>query len=170
MGDDLAYGCLFCRTGSERMIAELINAQIDDISAAIPIKIRKRYHDGECQTEKVLLLPGYVLFKSKPEAKVKQLEEITHVHRILKYADASWILKGLDLEFAAFFFESSEIEYSKAEFVDGHIHFIDGFLKGHDDDVVRLNKRMKTAEVKLGICDSNIWIGYEEVERKPAKM
>ena len=107
------------------------------------------------------LLPGYVFFRIAPDTRIAPIEEIPSALRVLKYTDESWYLREFDLEFALFFFMNSEIEYSKAEFVDGHIHFIDGFLKGHDNNVIRLNKRMKTVEVKLDICEATIWVGYD---------
>lgn len=161
MSNELLYGCLFCKTGSEHEVANRINEIAGENAAIVPIKLRKRYHDGECIIEKVTLLPGYVFFRIAPDTRIAPIEEIPSALRVLKYTDESWYLREFDLEFALFFFMNSEIEYSKAEFVDGHIHFIDGFLKGHDNNVIRLNKRMKTVEVKLDICEATIWVGYD---------
>lgn len=163
MEDQVIYGCLFCRTGSERMVADRINEQVNGFSAVVPIKVRRRYHDGECNIEKVLLLPGYVFLRTTSEMEMDSLGTIPNVHKVLKYPKGAWQLHDTDRQFAEFFFEHGEIEYSHAEFVNGRIHFLDGFLQGHDDNVVRLNKRMRVAEIRLKICEARIWAGYEEV-------
>ena len=42
------------------------------------------------------------------------------------------------------------------------LHFEDGFLYGCDDAVIRVNRRKKTAEIRLGIDRLAFWIGYNE--------
>ena len=48
----------------------------------------------------------------------------------------------------------------KSNCVNRKLHFEDGFLYGHDDAVLRVNRRKKTAEVRLEIDQRAFWIGY----------
>ena len=49
--------------------------------------------------------------------------------------------------------------------IDGKLHFEDDFLYGYDDAVLRVSRRKKTVEVRLGIDQLTFWIGYCETAK-----
>ena len=155
------YGCLFCRTGAEVTIARYINQMLIGIEAIAPMRTRRKTVAGKAIEDQVQLLPGYIFFRTENEEQPTQLTHITHVLKLLEYDNLSWKLTGSDREFAEFLFDN-ELLQLHVTFIGGKLHFEDGFLYGYDDAVVRVNRRKKTAEVRLGIDRLAFWIWYKE--------
>ena len=156
------YGCLFCRTGAEATIAGYINRMMPEIESVAPIRIRRKTVDGKIVEDQVQLLPGYIFFRTEMDEQPSQLTHITHVLKLLEYDNHSWKLTGSDSEFAEFLFDNDLLQPPHVTFIGGKLHFEDGFLYGYDDAVIRVNRRKKTAEVRLGIDRLAFWIGYDE--------
>ena len=154
------YGCLFCRTGAEATIAGYINQTITDVEAVAPTRARRKTVAGKPVEDQVQLLPGYLFFRTESDEQLPQLTRITNVLKLLEYDNLSWELTGGDREFAEFLFDNDLLQLSHVTFIDGRIHFEDGFLYGRDDAVLRVNRRKKTVEVSLDINRLAFWIGY----------
>ena len=156
------YGCLFCRTGAEATIASYINQTITDVEAVAPTRIRRKTVAGKAIEDQVQLLPGYIFFRTESDEPLPLLTRITNVLKLLEYDNLSWELTSSDRAFAEFLFDNDLLQPPHVTFIDGRLHFEDGFLYGHDDAVLRVNRRKKTAEVRLGIDRLAFWIGYTE--------
>ena len=156
------YGCLFCRTGAETTLAGYINQTITNVEAVAPTRTRRKTVSGKAIEDQVQLLPGYIFFRTKTDEQVPQLTHITNVLKLLEYDNLSWELTGGDREFAEFLFDNDLLQPPHVSFIDGRLHFEDSFLYGHDDAVLRVSRRKKTAEVRLGIDRLAFWIGYDE--------
>ncbi len=156
------YGCLFCRTGVEATIAGCINQMMIGIEAVAPMRTRRKTIDGKVIEDQVQLLPGYIFFRTENEEHPTHLTYITHVLKLLEYDNLSWKLTGSDREFAEFLFDNELLQPPHVTFMGGRLHFENGFLYGYDDAVVRVNRRKKTAEVRLGIGRLAFWILYNE--------
>ncbi len=163
MGDRVwRYGCLFCRTGAEAAIAGYINQTMIGIEAIAPIRTRRKTVAGKAIEDQVQLLPGYIFFRTETDEQPTQLTHITHVLKLLEYDNLNWKLTGNDREFAEFLFDNELLQSPRVTFIDGKLHFEDSFLYGHDDAVVRVNRRKQTVEVRLEIDKLAFWIGYVE--------
>ena len=138
------YGCLFCRTGAEATIVGYINQTITDVEAVAPTRTRRKTVAGKVIEDQV------------------QLTRITNVLKLLEYDNLSWELTGGDRQFAEFLFDNDLLQPLHVSFIDGKLHFEDGFLYGHDDAVLRVNRRKKTAEIRLVIDRLAFWISYTE--------
>lgn len=158
------YGCLFCRTGAEASIAGYINQTITDVEAVAPTRIRRKIVAGKIVKDQVQLLPGYIFFRTEFDEQILKLARITNVFKLLEYDNLCWELDGSDKEFAEYLFDNDLLQPPHASFVDGRLHFEDGFLYGHDDAVLRVNRRKKTAEIRLEIDRLAFWIGYIDKE------
>lgn len=156
------YGCLFCRTGAEATIAVYINQSIPDVEAVAPTRTRRKTVAGKVIEDQVQLLPGYIFFRTKTDEQLSLLTRITNVLKLLQYDNLSWELTGGDREFAEFLFDNDLLQPPRVTFIDGRMHFEDGFLYGYDDAVLCVNWRKKTAEVRLGIDRLAFWIRYNE--------
>ena len=154
------YGCLFCRTGAEATIAGYINQTITDVEAVAPTRTRRKTVAGKAIEDQVQLLPGYIFFRAESDEPLPLLTRITNVLKLLEYDNLSWELTGGDREFAEFLFDNDLLQSPHVSFIDGKLHFEDGFLYGHDDVVLRVNRRKRTAEVRLGINRLAFWISY----------
>lgn len=158
------YGCLFCRTGTEATIASYINQTITNVEAVAPTRTRRKTVAGKAIEDQTQLLPGYIFFRTETDEQVPQLTHITNVLKLLEYDNLSWELTGGDREFAEFLFGNDLLQPPHVSFIDGKLHFEDGFLYGHDDAVLRVNRRKKTAEIRLVIDRLAFWIGYIDNE------
>ena len=154
------YGCLFCRTGAEATIAGYINQTITDVEAVAPTRTRRKTITGKTVEDQVQLLPGYIFFRTESDEPLPLLPRITNVLKLLEYDNLSWKLTGGDKEFAEFLFDNDLLQPPHVTFIDGKLHFKDGFLYGHDDAVLRVNRRKRTADVRLGINRLAFWISY----------
>ena len=90
------------------------------------------------------------------------MTRITNVLKLLEYDNLGRELTGGDREFAEFLFDNDLLQPPRVTFIDGRMHFEDGFLYGYDDAVLCVNRRKKTAEVRLGIDRLAFWIRYNE--------
>ena len=156
------YGCLFCRTGAEATTASYINQTITDVEAVAPTRTRRKTVAGKAVEDQVQLLPGYIFFRTESDEPLPLLTRITNVLKLLEYKNLGWELTGGDREFAEFLFDNDLLQPPYVTFIDEKLHFEDGFLYGHDDAVLRVNRRKKTAEVRLRIDRLAFWIGYIE--------
>ena len=156
------YGCLFCRTGAEATIAGYINQTITDVEAVAPTRTRRKTVASKVIEDQVQLLPGYIFFRVESDESIPRLPLIANVLKSLEYDNLSWELTGGDREFAEFLFDNDLLQPPHVSFIDGRLHFEDGFLYGHDDAVLRVNRRKRTAEVRLEIDQLAFWIGYTD--------
>lgn len=156
------YGCLFCRTGAEATIAGYINQTITNVEAVAPSRTSRKTVAGKVIEDQVQLLPGYIFFRTESDEPISRLTRITNVLKLLEYDNLSWELTCGDREFAEFLFDNDLLQPPHVTFIDRKLHFEDGFLYGHDDAVLRVNWRKKTAEVRLGIDRLAFWISYTE--------
>lgn len=158
------YDCLFCRTGAEATIAGYINQTITGVEAVAPTRTRRKTVAGKAVEDQVQLLPGYIFFRTESDEQLSLLARITNGLKLLEYDNLSWELTDVDKEFAEFLFDNDLFQQPHVTFIDGRLHFEDGFLYGHDDAVLRINRRKKTVEVRLEIDRLAFWIGYIDKE------
>lgn len=156
------YGCLFCHTGRETAIANYIKQTMTGMEAVAPMRTRRKTVAGKVIEDRGQLLPGYIFFRTEADEQPARLTHITHVLKLLEYSNLNWELIGNDREFAEFLFDNSLLQTPHVTFIDGKLHFEDGFFYGHDDAVIRVNRRKRTAEVQLEIDKLAFWIGYIE--------
>ena len=158
------YGCLFCRTGAEATIAGYINQTITNVEAVAPTRTRRKMVAGKAVEDQVQLLPGYIFFRTESDEQIPQLTRIINVLKLLEYDNLNWELTGGDREFAELLFDNDLFQMPHVTFIDGKLHFGDGFLYGYDDAVLCVNRRKKTAEIRLEIDRLAFWIGYIDKE------
>ena len=170
-------GCFFCKCGKERDVVRHFRAVFPKDRAIVPTRTRYRRTREAVFEEEVPLLPGYVFFEIREEG--KPAPEITEgillalldfartdsVLRLLKYTDGDWRLRGFDDQFAEMLIKTGgNIGVSKAYFDEGkRIRITDGFLKDYEGDIVRVNKKTRTAEISVDFQGKKVsmWLGYE---------
>ena len=119
---------------------------------------------GKAVEDQVQLLPGYIFFRTESDEQIPQLTRIINVLKLLEYDNLNWELTGGDREFAELLFDNDLFQMPHVTFIDGKLHFEDGFLYGYDDAVLCVNRRKKTAEIRLEIDRLAFWIGYIDKE------
>lgn len=158
------YGCVFCRTGREIHLAEDIKRIYPQVEVIVPHKLRNRRQGGQKIEEKVILFPAYVFVRADEYFPLLKLSSIADVYRVLCDSDHNWYLTGKDEEICRTLFQFSGcVGFSKAHYEGDRIVVGDGFLKGREGDIVRVNRKAGTAQVKI-ILDGKIiyvWCGLE---------
>ncbi|MDO4867175.1 MAG: hypothetical protein Q4C10_11530 [Clostridia bacterium] len=168
--DSEQYGCLFCRTGREESVIRQLEKRFPGIEAIAPVKLRRRRMGGMLVDERVSLFPGYVFFRNVELATFGLMNRLEHVLRLLTYRDGTWWLHGWDEQLARRLFEAGGVVgYSTAYFDEGQrIHILEGFLKDHEGSITRVNRRAKTAEVRVDLHGKQfyVWLGFEVIDEK----
>ena len=158
-------GCLFCRTGREENVIRQLRFLIPQVRALAPKKTRYRREGGVAREETVSLLPGYVFFEAPDDALMAPVIRLEDVLRLLAYSDGDWRLHGSDDQFAGLLFGAEgSIGLSTAYFDEGdRIRVTGGFMMEYEGFITRVNRRARTAEVRIPFQDKQItmWLGYE---------
>lgn len=166
----IEYGIVFCITGKELTVAQRLERNIHGLRALSPVKLRYRRMGGIAQEEKVVLFPGYVFIKLTNDADMKDIQQDQDVLRLLytNLEEKDWHLTGQDRAIAEEFFRiDGVIGFSKAYFDEGdRIHIIEGFLKDREGQIIRVNKRAKTAEICVWLAGKkmDLWLGFEKIQ------
>lgn len=166
-GGGMRMGCLFCRSGSEgRLLSEMALAH-GDIELLSPQKVRLRRMGGRRIEERTTLFPGYLFFRTRGEPDFREWTRRKHLYRLLTYPDGDWILHGADRAVAEWLFDRRGIVgLSRACHEGDGLRFVDGMLEGREPEIVKLNRRACTAQVKLDLMGIplTLWLGYELID------
>lgn len=164
-----AYGCIFCRTGSEKLLAESLEREYPGIRVLAAAKKRMRRQGKMLIEEQVSLFPGYLFFQAERNLEVGNMIRREDVFRILRDSQGSWQLHGEDADFArALFEQDGVIGLSKAYYEGDRIRITDGMLKMYEGRILRVNRRSNTAQVSVGIAGQEVtlWLGFELIDKK----
>ena len=167
-GEELAYGCLFCRTGKEKRIAEEIEKELAGIRVVFAEKLRKRRQGGGSVEESVALFPGYLFFRACADFDARALARRQDVYRLLCDGEGIWHLRGSDLKLARGLFDcGGVVGFSSAYYEGDRIRITDGLLKAYEGQIIRVNRRNQTAQIALGLDgrEVTVWLGFELIEK-----
>ena len=168
-GAPIRYGCLFCRVGSEESVVRTVKERLTSVDAVRLTKVRRRYTAGQVREETVSLLPGYVFVRAPEDYPLFYRAKLQGVHRVLSDTEGRWQLHGTDAEFTEKAFGTQGvIGLSQAWFEGDRIRISGGFLQGYEGNILRVNKRRGTAQVRLTLDQKEmlIWVGYELIQPK----
>lgn len=168
-GAPIRYGCLFCRVGAEESVVQTVTERLENVDAIRLTKVRRRYTAGQVREETVSLLPGYVFVRAPEDYPLFFRAKVPNVHRVLTDTEGRWQMQGADEEFVRRTFEAQGvIGLSQAWFEGDRIRVSSGFLQGYDGNILRVNKRRGTAQVRLMLDQKEIlvWLGYELIQPK----
>ncbi len=170
--------CLFCQTGSEKKVTELINRY--GWGRAIFGEKVKVVHKGHGQEERQLLplLPGYVFVYMGGEISGGRQTHrdylgIDGVIRLLTYGETQQEeLMGRDLVFADWLWRcGGRVEVMKAIRVGDRVEINDPLFKELQGTIVRMDRRKKSVTVKLEseAGDKFITLSYDVVQEAGAE-
>ena len=161
---EMAYACVYCRTGGEEQLVRDLKAGFPDVTAMNPTKLRYRRINGKPVAEKVALFPGYIFLRLPGDYSTHRLKLGGLLYKILRDSDNDWRLSGADRAFAEKLFDTDGVlGFSKAFYEGDRIHVVDGPLKALEGNIIRVNHRKRTAQVQLNIqgMDMSVWLGFE---------
>lgn len=166
----LAYGCLFCRCGSEDRLRSQLMSLNPRIEAVVATRKRIRIIRGERAEESVPLFPGYVFFSAPDELDMPELLKRQGLSGALIRHDGRWALHGRDRSLAEFLFDHGGcVGISRARYQDGRLTVIDGPLKAFEASIVSVNQKTRAARVRTDLFGVTIplWFGLEIVHTNP---
>lgn len=165
--EETAYACVYCKTGSEEQLVRDLKMSWPDLTAMNPTKLRYRRINGKPVAEKVSLFPGYIFLCLPGDYPIYRLKLSGLLYKILRDSDDDWRLSGADRVFAQKLFETDGVlGFSKAFYEGDRIHIVDGPLKALEGNIIRVNHRKRTAQVRLSVqgVDMSVWLGFELME------
>lgn len=165
--ETLEFGCIFCRTGCELRIADDIESAHPEVCAFVPRRLRNRHLVSGNLQEAVILFPGYVFIAAPADYPAARLTENRHCYRLLHAENGRWQLRGADRNLVQMMYASHGIVgISRAYYEGSRIRIVDGFLRGREGEIIRVNRRAQTAQVQLRILDRTLlaWVGFELLE------
>ena len=156
--------CVFCMTGYEQQVADLIN-ESQAARAIFPIQIKRIRNRRTWQEMSVPLLPSYVFVYSGAELRAADLTKVQNVIRVLSYGDdPEGTLYGADRTFADLLWaRGGRLGVLKAMRIGERVEIVDGLFKALRGRVVAMDKRKQVAKVELDIVGSlkNIWLSFD---------
>ena len=166
--EDIAYGCLFCITGKEELIAKRISEKCKDVRAITMRKMKYRTNNGQKSKEEALLLPSYVFFMAPSDIEPFRAFPKTDVIRILCTGDGMWQLQGEDRRFTRWLFQyNGLLDFSQAYREGDRIHIVSGPLKDMEGKITKVDRRGCSGQVAILFNGRvlPVWLGFELIER-----
>lgn len=163
-----AYGCIFCLTGKERVIAECIQRTCPGVHATAAMQEKHKSTNGKKSRIQAVMLPGYVFFEAPDDVNIILSFPKMDVIRILKEDDHDWRLAGNDYKFAKWLFSYDGcIRFSTAYREGERIRIASGPLKDMEGMISRIDKRGRSGLVTLKFDkrDVKVWLGFELIEK-----
>ncbi len=161
-----SYGCVFCLTGKERQVAEMIRLACPEAEAITMRKTRYRTCRKVKTLEEVIVMPSYVFFKAPSET--EPLVRFPHqdVIRILTTDHGEWRLSGADEQFVKWLFHYHGLLGLSQAFKEGdRIRIVSGPLKDMEGKITRVDKRGCSGQVVLSFNgkDIPVWLSFEMI-------
>ncbi len=161
------YGCIFCLTGKEELVAENLERTNPDIRSSPVRQVKRKTSKGQVRHETSVIFPGYVFMEVPANWELDQRFPKDGVVSVLTYPGGDWRLCGNDEKFARWLFScDGTIQISKAYREGGRIRIISGPLKDFEGQILRVDKRNKSGQIALTFENKvvKIWLGFELVD------
>ena len=162
-----AYGCLFCITGKENLVANCIQIYSKDVRARAANQTMRHTYQGVTKLQNDVILKGYVFFETNADASIDGLLPPNDILSVLSYSDGDWRLYGDDLEYAKWIFKyNGVLPLSKAYKIGDRIYIIDGPLKDLEGSITRIDKRNRSGQITLNFAgrEQKVWLGFDIVK------
>lgn len=164
---DWVYGCVFCKTGREKAVAERLMDECKAMRALPVTQVKRRTIKGKTGTVTGTLFPGYVFFEVPDKSLPNVSFAVDGVLSVLKSGENGWRLHGEDEAFARWLFNhDGVIGLSKAYREGDRVHILEGPLKDFEGKIIRIDRRNKSGQVELVVSGRavKIWLGFELVD------
>jgi transcription antitermination factor NusG len=166
---DFVY-CLFCSTGHENIVSEIIKTKGYNV---IPVTAKRVIIEhGKRKSVLRHLLPGYIFFGSDIKLNGNDLKTLLtneYMIKFIGYADGTKEIRGSDLEFVYMFVRNEgKFEALEAVEIDSYVTVTDGVLKSFNGKVIKINRRRKCALIEFELFENNnrIWLSYKVIEKR----
>ena len=143
--------CVFCKTGSEKDVAQRVHTIDNRIEAIAPVCTLQEKRQGKWEQREQILLPGYVFLYAEEEMQVELRGEVSDLYKVLVYGTGLRELYGVDYEYSMWIYRhQGSINTSKVLTEGRNVKVIDGPLLDGFGTIVRLDKHKR-----------RVWIDFE---------
>lgn len=166
------YGCVFCTTGKETVVARLIERAGRDwgVHAVAARQEKHKSENGKKSKIIAVVLKSYVFFRAPadmPDIAWMPREDII---KVLTYEDGDWRLMGEDGRFAEWLFSYDGLLSFSTAYKEGErIRIISGPLKDMEGQIRRIDKRGRSGQVAIEFNHkvTQVWLGFDLVNPMP---
>ena len=92
--------CVFCKTGSEKDVAQRVHTIDNRIEAIAPVCTLQEKRQGKWEQREQILLPGYVFLYAEEEIQVELRAKVTNLIKVLEYETGLRELDGMGYEYS----------------------------------------------------------------------
>lgn len=163
-----AYGCVFCVTGKEEVVASNIQRDYLGVHATAVRQVKRKKLHGSTSLVTQIVFPGYVFLEADPGNEYVFRIPWDGALRLLTSSNRSWQLYGYDERFARWIFSlNGLISLSEAYKEGDRVKIISGPLKDLEGYILRVDMRNQSGQIALMFNNRLVktWLGFELVER-----
>jgi len=143
--------CVFCKTGSEKNVVQLMTALNNRLEAIAPVRVLQEKRKGKWQQREQILFPGYVFLYAEEEIDFELIKRIPGFYKVLGNESNLKKLQGTDYEYSMWIYRhQGHIETSKVLTIGRTVKVIDGPLLDGFGTIVKLDKHKR-----------RIWVDFE---------
>ena len=167
MSENSVYGCVFCITGKEALVAEQIEAACPGVCALTARWEKHKSGNGNKSKVQAILLPSYVFFRAPRGFVPYPGFPQENVIRILQTDRHVWQLTGADEQFARWLFSyDGLLSFSKAYREGERIRIVSGPLKDMEGSITKIDRRGRSGQVVLSFNGKpvSVWLGFDLLE------
>ena len=165
--ENRAFGCIFCMTGKEHLVAAYLEQQNPHVKARAVCQTKRYTSHGKTVLRNEVILHGYVLFEAPVSQTPVRVFREDDMISLLTYGDGDWRLYGDDEVYARWVFKhNGVIGLSKAYQVGDRVQIVEGPLKDVEGAITRVDRRNRSGQVTLMFGGKQIkaWLGFEIIK------
>ena len=142
--------CIFCKTGSEKDVAQFVTTLDDRIEAIAPVRVLQEKRKGEWKSREQILFPGYVFLYSGEDIGFDMINKVPGIYKVLDYDVGFKELQGNDYKYAMWIYNhQGHIGTSKVLAEGRTVKVIDGPLLDGLGTIVKLDKHKRRVWVEF---------------------
>ncbi len=164
MTDEKAYGAIFCMSGTEKIISQLIHYKMPDVRISPALYDHFRVRGEKKVRETAVFMPGYVFFQSENNIFIPQDFPRDRPFRLLKDEEGDWRLRNKDLSFARWLFSyDAYLPLSMAYEEGTEVTIMSGPLKDLKGCIRQVDRAAQQGLVEIYFHGQMFrsWLGFE---------
>ena len=164
---NVAYGCVFCITGKENIVAECIEKTCPGVRATAARQMKHKSVNGKKSRQEAVIMPGYVFFEAESSFEPKLEFPSENIIRVLTTEKNQWRLIGGDRQFVDWLLSyNGLLDFSTAYKEGEHVHILSGPLKDMEGHITKVDKRGRSGQVELTFNGHSmkVWLGFDLID------
>ncbi len=162
--------CLFCRTGAESHVKQVIKGTNKEAKTIIPVRVLQEKVKGAWIPRERKLLPGYMFIYAERELPFEDIKRQTAVYRILGYENGDRQLLGQDYEYAMWLYRHNGRIGASGVIIEGaSVKVVDGPLLDAKGKIVRFDRHKRRAMVSFDFYGKTRQVSLSVMDLTPCE-